>query len=379
MKKICGFALFLQVCLLASSCQVITRNSDLSNSYDSNNNIVKSNSVKKKNINVPNDPGFEKQWAFELHNSHSIPKGKGVVIAVVDKFPENNLGTDFSIKNIHPNSKNVQSGKRLATNKDIEELPKNNGSLKENIHGFFITAILVQTTNNKIGTASIVPEAQVMILDVSNDNNAENFNAAKFTAKAIRDAVDNGADIINLSMAIKISDQDVKYAFDHAFNKNVLVVVAAGNDKRANTSYLAKQSDGKIVVESVNRQGKKSSFSDDGELAAAGGEHEGCIEVNDENTNPLGIVQTLSILDDDDDDFEDKLISCSGTSMAAPYVAGGAASVIEILKPAGIQSPLIVEEILKFTAREKGDNAGILDARKAVELANQLVDKKRYF
>ncbi|MCG2700084.1 S8 family serine peptidase, partial [Candidatus Parcubacteria bacterium] len=94
-------------------------------------------------------------------------------------------------------------------------------------HGTMVAGIIGSESNNTTGITGINWDVKLMPI-IACDNNGCNGEAI---INAIKYAVDNGADIINISLAGQVFDytdsfnETIKYAFD----RNVLVVVATGN------------------------------------------------------------------------------------------------------------------------------------------------------
>ncbi|MDG1476417.1 MAG: S8 family peptidase, partial [Vicingaceae bacterium] len=95
-------------------------------------------------------------------------------------------------------------------------------------HGTFVAGIIAAKRNNNLGIDGIADNVQIMALRAIPDGDERD----KDVALAIIYAVDNGADIINMSFGKTYSpnktfvDKAVKYAEDN----NVLLVHAAGNE-----------------------------------------------------------------------------------------------------------------------------------------------------
>lgn len=94
-------------------------------------------------------------------------------------------------------------------------------------HGTAVAGVIAANRNNKIGIDGIAENVEIMVLRVVPEGDERD----KDVALAIRYAVDNGADIINMSFGKDFSpekkfvDDAVKYADQY----NVLLVHAAGN------------------------------------------------------------------------------------------------------------------------------------------------------
>lgn len=169
-------------------------------------------------------------------------------------------------------------------------------------------------------------------------------------AASIMYAVDNGADIINLSLGKKFSPhpEKVSAAIRYAAENDVLIVQAAGNSGSDNDIEISYPShfdtDGTrftnmLVVGSFDKKGEKASFSNYGrrtvDIFAPG--------VNISSTAPGGTMD-----------------SENGTSLSSPAVAGIAA-VMKSFKPS--LSAARIAGILKGTA--EGGNVDALAAFKS--------------
>lgn len=159
--------------------------------------------------------------------------GKGVVVAVIDS------GVDIN----SPDLKNSMwfNHKESLNNKIDDDkngyiddyygynfIDNNADMSPKNSHGTMVAGIIAAKRNNNIGIAGIAPDARIMPLIVCSDQGCP----TEATKKAIKYAVDNGANIINLSLGGDGSlgydpsyDSVIQYAHDHG----VLIVAAAGN------------------------------------------------------------------------------------------------------------------------------------------------------
>jgi subtilisin family serine protease len=214
-------------------------------------------------------------------------------------------------------------------------------------HGTHVAGIIAGVGNNGIGIAGVSWNSKIMPLKVFGGNPDE---GAAYSAifDAIYYAVDNGADIINLSLGATelgtLADwqaanaeiyQQYLDAFAYATDNGVLSVIAAGNESVSSEEYISTPAvfstlnDGVISVAALNNKQDLSSYSNYGHkvtIAAPGGD----------NFSPeQGIFSTLAY---DNYDY------MPGTSMAAPVVAGVAAlmkSVNPDLTPAELKELLV--------------------------------------
>jgi subtilisin family serine protease len=115
---------------------------------------------------------------------------------------------------------------------DIENKNYGNNKVKgiEAVHGTFVAGIIAGVRNNGVGIDGIAEYVEIMPLRVVPDGDEYD----KDIALAIYYAVDNGANIINMSFGKNYSpnkiivDDAMKYAEDN----NVLLVHSAGNDAK---------------------------------------------------------------------------------------------------------------------------------------------------
>ena len=164
-------------------------------------------------------------------------------------------------------------------------------------HGSAIASVIAGQRNDFMGMA---PSSEILSIRVLN----ENGEGDSFTvAKGIVTAVDQGADIINLSLGGFGSSSVMDNAIEYAKSKNVLLVSAVGNDGTQAVSYPASHND-VVAVTSVDANARVSSFSNFGpevDISAPG----------------VGIFTAW-----EDNEF----VQSSGTSIATAFVTGALAS-----------------------------------------------------
>jgi subtilisin family serine protease len=154
-----------------------------------------------------NDEITNKQILEDIHNQ--IKKGD-----VLETAPENYRGE--IVKDDETNVSDMYYG--------------NNDVMTETaMHGTFCSGIIAASRNNGKGMDGIADNVKIMMVRAVPDGDEHD----KDIANAIRYAVDNGAQIINMSFGKEFSpqknwvDDAVKYAEAH----DVLLVHAAGNDR----------------------------------------------------------------------------------------------------------------------------------------------------
>lgn len=182
---------------------------------------------------TPNDTFFKYQYA--LYNSGQeigipgSPRGKSradikatesweettgqedVVIAVID------TGIDFE----HPDLKNKIYSTGYDFANDDPDPTDDHG------HGTHVAGIAAAETNNEEGIAGVAWKCKILPLKVM-DANGEGYYS--WMIDAIIYATDNGADVINFSLGGDQPSQALEDALAYAYERDVVVVAAAGNE-----------------------------------------------------------------------------------------------------------------------------------------------------
>ena len=284
----------------------------------------------------PNDPMYGRQWNFPLIGAPvgwRVGGGKGVVVAVIDTgvSPLPDLPAD-----------------RILPGRSF--VPGASTAADDHGHGTHVAGTIAQATNNGIGTAGLAPNATILPMKVLS---ASGGGLSTWIASAIDEAVDQGADVINLSLGGGHSSVIVT-AVEKARKAGVVVVAAAGNTGRQGIGSPA-DAPAAIAVTAVGPGDALAPYSSWGkgvEIAAPGG---------DKTVPGGGIVQATV-----EKGGAQQFAEWQGTSMAAPHVAGAAA----VLLGAGAQSADEVERFLKTGADTRDEplkyGAGRLDIGAAV-------------
>ena len=240
-------------------------------------------------------------------------------------------------------------------------------------HGTHVSGIIAAKRGNGIGIDGIAGDGNVKILSVRTVPSGDERD--KDVANAIRYAVDNGAKILNMSFGKAYSpNKDIVWdAFKYAEQKGVLLIKAAGNDNlnidediHYPTVYNDKGipvSNNVITVGSSTSvtSNLKSDFSNYGVKS---------VDVFAPGSDIYSAIPTR----------DGKYKSNSGTSMASPVVAGVAALVWSHYPTLTAQEvkQIIMESVNK---NEQLTNisvtGGVVDAYKAVQLAEKSVSKKK--
>ena len=259
------------------------------------------------------------QWALDrlaIEVVHRDVTGSGIVVAVVD--------TAIAAGHNDLVGKMVD-GYDFVTNRpiDVQAVANARSSID---HGTMVAGIIAADADGD-GITGIAPGARIMPVRVVADDGQ---GSTVQLAAGIRWAVDNGADVINVSIRSTTDSAGVRSAVDHAVNNGVIVVASAGNTTVAGPFYPAS-------LPNVIAVGA----SDVSGAHYAGSPVSAAVEV----VAPGADIITASGIG------VDQYQRGWGTSFAAPHVSGVVAIMREIAPQATLGE---VREALHRTARDLG-------------------------
>ena len=144
-------------------------------------------------------------------------------------------------------------------------------------HGTHVAGTVGQLTNNGAGVAGVAFNVKIMPLKVLADEWDFIFGAAPAccgatdldVADAIRHAVENGADVINMSLGGEEEAPVIEDAVRFAVEQDVFVAIAGGNSFEEGNAVVwpaasAEDIDGAIAVGAVNRNSERAYYSNTG-------------------------------------------------------------------------------------------------------------------
>ncbi|WP_221564891.1 S8 family peptidase [Alkalihalobacillus sp. TS-13] len=241
------------------------------------------NYIYLQNEIVTDDEFYQQyQWnlpAIRTEKGWEITRGnENVIIAIID------TGIDMK----HPDL-----AQRLVEGHNIlNDTPFPND---DNGHGTHVAGIIASETNNGVGVAGMTWYNKIMPIKTMN---ADGYGTSFDVAQGVRWATDHGADVINLSLGNYKESKTLAEAIDYAYEKDVILVAASGNDNTNQISYPA-AFDKVLGVAAVNTNLERADFSNYGDyidVAAPG----------------VDIASTY---------INNQYASLSGTSMATPHVS----------------------------------------------------------
>ncbi|MCE7032209.1 S8 family serine peptidase [Lysobacter sp. GX 14042] len=306
---------------------------------------------------------FESTGGIRANQAWDRTTGAGVVVAVLDTGITNH--SDLNA-NILPGydfiSDATVAGDGNGRDSDPSDPGDYYGGDSSSWHGTHVAGTIAAVTNNNKGVAGVAHGARVVPVRVLGRGGGYLSDIADGIVWAAGGSVSgvpanaNPAEVINMSLGGSGScSSTYQSAINSAVNRGTTVVVAAGNSNANVSGFNPGNCSNVVSVASTTRQGARSSFSNYGSLidvSAPGSDIASTI--NTGSTTPSAEGYSLM----------------SGTSMAAPHVAG----VVALMQAAagGGLTPAQVEQTLKSTARSlpgscsSGCGAGIVDANAAV-------------
>ncbi len=229
---------------------------------------------------------------------------------------------------------------------------KDNNDTKDTAgHGTQVAGVIAAVRNNGIGVSGLLDEVKIVPQRISADNSSSPTIAA--ASKAIIDAVDKyDVDVINMSVGQKAENEALEAAVKYAYEKNVILVAAAGNSgKEGEVSPLLYPAAYEEVIGvgavDADKKVRENSQRNESVFVTAPGEN---------------IYST---------DVNNRYATKSGTSYSAPIVAAMAAAAKE-KKP-----EITVDEfkaLLQTTSVDQGDEGydisygnGVVDVKTFLE------------
>jgi thermitase len=214
-------------------------------------------------------------------------------------------------------------------------------------HGTHVAGVIAALTNNQMGVAGMTYGGRVMPVKALDSTGA---GSTYSVSQGIIWATDHGAKVINMSLGNYADSNFLKDAIKYAFDHDVVLVAASGNDNTDKPSYPAYYPEVFAVAatDANNGHAPFSNYGDYVDGAAPG----------------VSIASTY---------MDHQYAALSGTSMASPHVAALAA-LIRSINPALRNTEVM--DIMRKSARDIGAPGpdynfgyGLIDVNKAVQMA----------
>lgn len=273
------------------------------------------------------DPRLEDQWGMkvlDVEQAWQLSRGAGAVVAVLDS------GVDAA----HPDLAGaVLPGINTRDNRGDTSDPGQDA----NGHGTHVAGVIAARADNAIGGAGVAPEAKILPVKVLDRYGG---GWVSDVVEGIVWATAQGADVINLSLGGEDSDL-VDAAVAQALAAGVVVVAAAGNEGTDQPRFPAALP-GVISVAALGPDGAPSGYSNRGDTVDLQAPGDAVL-----STIPGGYG------------------AMTGTSMAAPFVAG-AAALVRSARPGSDAAALLIDSATPNPRAPSGYGAGVVDPAAAL-------------
>ena len=242
-----------------------------------------------------------------FYGAVSPKSGRGIKVAVVDTGIAEHPDLD------------IDGGENTVVGEDSSQFGDNGKG-----HGTHVAGIIAARGRPPEGVRGLAPAADLRSYRVFGQDSDSATNYA--ITKAIDRAVEDGCDLINLSLGGGPADEAIESAIQYARSQGSLVIAAAGNERRQPVSFPASYS----LSLAVSAMGRKGTFpsgtTQTGEVASPYGTDKKNFMAAFSNIGPeldltapgVGIISTYpggyAVLD--------------GTSMACPAAVGAAAALL---------------------------------------------------
>ncbi|MCC4614983.1 S8 family serine peptidase [Xanthomonas campestris pv. asclepiadis] len=328
---------------------------------------------------VPNDTRLSEQWALgtttagiNVRPAWDKATGKGAVVAVIDTgvttHPELSANVLAGYDFISDASIARDGNARDTSAADVGDWAAANecgsgaSASSSSWHGTHVAGIVAAAANNGAGTAGVAFNAKVLPVRVLGRCGGYLSDIADAIVWASGGTVSGvpanptPAKVINLSLGgIGTCSTTLSNAIASAVSRGTSVVVAAGNSNVDVSNSVPANCPNVIAVAATTSAGAKASFSNFGQGVDIAAPGQAILSTLNSGTTAAG---------------NPSYAVYSGTSMAAPHVAGVVALMQSVaLNPLSAAS---VEAMLKSTARAlpvacpQGCGAGLVNADGAV-------------
>ncbi|MEQ1663868.1 MAG: S8 family peptidase [Bdellovibrionales bacterium] len=312
-------------------------------------------------------PGFDIGLSKIYTQLNQLMK-RNVVVAVIDSgldidhpdIKNNILKNDAECKEGRPPLSKVEdkdhngyAGDCMGWNFTSKRESEQNKLHDETGHGTHTAGIIAAEAQNNLGISGLSNHIKILPIkalmtqseesrSAAKDNKDSEFNLANRFVKAINYAVSKNVDVINMSLGWpdRWNVDALKEAIQSAINKNIMIVVAAGNDDN-DLQLFPCSFKNVICVGAVDNRNHFYQFSNYGEHV--------------DLLAPGYNILSLWPLDASLTNFQAKgFNTLSGTSEAAPFVSG-AAAILKSVYP-GIKNDEVIARLFAGSRPQPEDS-----------------------
>jgi subtilisin family serine protease len=304
---------------------------------DSAMNFFDTDTNEDNSVIVPNDVLYSRyQWNLplvETEKGWTVTKGsQDVIVAVVD------TGADLNHPDLQPQ---LVPGINVVS---PDSQPQDDVG-----HGTHVSGVISALVNNNLGIAGMTWYNRIMPVKVLDQTGA---GSTYSVAQGIIWATDHGAKVINMSLGNYADAQFLHDAIKYAFDHDVVLIAASGNDNTERPGFPAAYPE-VFAVAATDPFKMKASFSNYGDYI-------------DVTAPGVSIASTYP---------HNQYAALSGTSMASPHVTALAALIRSV-------NPLLknteVMDIMRQTAQDIGPKGkdkyfgyGLIDVVQALKSAEK--------
>lgn len=299
---------------------------------------------------VSNEPLQNKPWnvdtagieiAHQYNEGIRVDNGEPVRVAVIDS----------GVTAFHPTF-----GDRVLEGADLFDADSR-GQCDANGHGTGVAGIIAGGSEADSAYLGVAPEAEIIPIRIFQGSEAGDEVKSRMLAASILGAVEAGADVINVSIAV-LETTELEQAVASAIADGVIIVAATGNDS------IWMDDD---RVDANDRAYYPANYP---EVIAVGGHNQSGNWYNDtnfgENLDLLAPGVDIALPSANGEDYD----LLSGTSFAAPHVAG-AAALLKAEFP-DLADPRWVEQRLRDTAIHPPDDFNMYQGYGVLNIPNAL-------
>ncbi len=274
---------------------------------------------------VPNDPYYASSlWGMQRINAPQaweVTTGSpSIIVADIDtgvdrNHPDLRDAMWVNTKEIPNNSLDDDNNGYIDDYYGWDWINNDNNPMDDHGHGTHTAGTIAARGDNGEGVAGVSWQSKIMALKFLGADGSGSLSDA---IQALHYAADNGARIANNSWGCVCNSLFLEDALTYAYNKGVVIVAAAGNNNQDASTFYPAASTKAIAVGALDEDGNRASFSNWGTK----------IDVMAPGTNILSTRASNGIMCPLSQSVSPYYCYASGTSMAAPHVAGLAALLL---------------------------------------------------
>ena len=305
---------------------------------------VEPNRIRKSQSLSPNDPRLSAQWALQNIQAMqawgvapdgfltaAVAESGRVRVAVLDTGVDC-THTDFA--NAGGGSSDTAAGGQLSWSVSKAYYPTTAATPctwgDDFGHGTHVAGIIAAAANNAQGVAGVAYPVEILVYKVLDSTGSGDDGKI---SQAIVDAANNGASVISLSLGAPGYSQTLQSAINYAWQKNALVVAAAGNNSSTGLFFPA-GANYAIAVAATDTNDTLAGFSNYGPAVAVGAPGVNILSTAPTYETPLGATGYAQL---------------SGTSMSAPHVSAEGGMIFGA-------SPNMTAAVARMVIEESADN-----------------------